>query len=62
MEEAEVEGRGGAEASEGEVDEEEGDQGRAREEVEPGEDIYFDWIKTVGCNIVTNEYFGNSKK
>ena len=32
------------------------------QEVEPGEDIYFDWIKTIGCNIVTNEYFGNSKK
>ena len=20
------------------------------------------WIKTIGCDIVTNEYFGNSKK
>merc|ERR1712212_285543 len=39
MEETEVEGRGGAEAAEGETDEEEGDQGRAREKVEPGEEV-----------------------
>merc|ERR1712045_898552 len=39
MEEAEIEGRGGAEASEGETDEEEGNPGRAREEIESGEEV-----------------------
>merc|ERR1711997_1005517 len=39
MEETEVEGRGGAEAAEGETDEEEGNSSRAREKVEPGEEV-----------------------